>query len=66
MKNLIAGLATLIVVALMALTASKGGAYHGGEHGKVIEDIGNKTAQSQSAKPKEKSDRKKEMDALML
>ena len=64
MKNIIAGIATLIVIALMAFTASKGGAYHGGEHGKVIEDIGNKITQTKVATPKEKSDRDKEMDAL--
>jgi len=64
MKNIIAGIATLIVVGLMALTASKGGAYHGGEHGKVIEDIGDKTVQASTVKVEEKSDRDKEMDAL--
>ena len=64
MKNIIAGIATVIVVALMAYTASKGGAYHGGGQGKVIEDIGNKTAKAQIATPKEKSDQEKEMDAL--
>jgi len=65
MRNLIAGIATLIVVALMALTASKGGAFHGGEAGKVIKDIGNRTAQGvKDNTPKEKDDRAKEMDAL--
>ena len=39
MKNIIVAILTIIVIALMALTASKGGAYHGGEHGKVIHDI---------------------------
>lgn len=39
MKNIIVAVLTLVIIALMALTASKGGAYHGGEHGKVIEDI---------------------------
>lgn len=64
MKNIIAGIATLVIVGLMALTASKGGAYHGGEHGKVIEDIGNKTSAGVVATPEEKSDRKKEDDKL--
>jgi len=65
MKNIIAGISTLIVIALMALTASKGGAYHGGEHGKVIEDIGDlKAKQAKAVAPEEKSDRDKEMDAL--
>ncbi len=65
MKNIIAGLATLIVVALMAFTASKGGAYHGGEHGKVIEDFGDTMNNAKATEvPKEKDDRAKEMDAL--
>lgn len=64
MKNIIAGIATLIVLGLVAFTASKGGAYHGGEHGKVIEDIGDKTMQSATVKVDDKSDRDKEMDAL--
>jgi cytochrome c553 len=65
MRNIIAGLSTLIVVGLMAYTASQGGAYHGGEHGKVIEDIGNKLSGGAKVEvPKEKSDREKEMDAL--
>ncbi len=63
MKNIIAGISTLIVVALMAYTASQGRAYHGGEHGKIIEDIGDKTA-AVAATPEEKDDREKEMDAL--
>jgi cytochrome c553 len=65
MRNIIAGLSTLIVVGLMAYTASKGGAFHGGEYGKVIKDIGNKVNQTTKITvPKEKSDREKEMDAL--
>lgn len=65
MKNVIVGVLTLVIVGLMGYTASQGGAYHGGEHGKVIEDIGNKTAAvaTQTA-PEEKDDRKKEQDAL--
>lgn len=39
MKNIIAGIATLVVISLAFFTLSKGGAYHGGEHGKVIEDF---------------------------
>ena len=65
MKNIIAGIATLIVVGLIAYSVSKGGAYHGGEHGKVIEDIGDISAKSsQKTAPKDKSDREKESDAL--
>ena len=66
MKNIIAGISTLIVVALMGYTANKGGAYHGGEHNKVIEDFGD-TMGGQAkavATPKEKSDREKEDDKL--
>ena len=64
MKNIVVGFFTLIVVALMVWTASKGGAYHGGEHGKVIEDIGDRVNTAQVIKPKEKDDREKEQDAL--
>lgn len=39
MKNIIVGVLTLLIVALMAYTAMGGGAFHGGEHGKIIEDI---------------------------
>ncbi|MCF6309593.1 MAG: c-type cytochrome [Sulfurimonas sp.] len=39
MKNIIVAILTIIIIALMVLTASKGGAYHGGELGKVIKDI---------------------------
>jgi len=39
MKNIIVAVLTVVIIALMALTASKGGAFHGGELGKVIKDI---------------------------
>jgi cytochrome c553 len=54
----------------MAYTASQGRAYHGGEHARVIEDIGadkNMPAQAntqQMAQPQEKSDREKEDEQL--
>jgi len=41
MRNIIAGIATLVVLSLAFFTFSKGGAYHGGEHGKVIKDFEN-------------------------
>ena len=64
-KNIIAGLSTVIVLGLMAFTASNGRAYHGGEHGKVIEDFGDTMSNAKvTAAPKEKDDREKEMDAL--
>ena len=64
MRNIIVGFFTLLVVGLMAWTASNGGAYNGGAHGKVIEDIGNRTAEVQKSTIKEKSDREKEDEAL--
>jgi cytochrome c553 len=64
MKNIIMGFFTLLVAGLMVYTASQGRAYHGGEHGKVIEDIGDKVANNTVATPKEKDDRKKETDAI--
>lgn len=78
MKNIIVGILTAIAFALMAWTASKGGAYHGGSHSKVIEDFGTNTQaitpttqqtasipkQQPSAVPQEKSDREKEQEQL--
>ena len=65
MKNIIVGFFTVLILGLMAFTASNGGAYNGGEQGKVIADIGNReAASSQNTAPKEKSDREKEDEAL--
>ena len=65
MKNIIVGFFTLLTLGLMAWTASHGGAYNGGEHGKVIADIGNRTANTQKeSEPQGKSDREKENEAL--
>jgi len=65
MKNIIVGALTLFIIALMVMTAMRGRAYHGGEAGKVIEDIGNKgQASAQSTAPKAKSDREIETDKL--
>jgi len=64
LKNIIVGFFTLLIVGLMAWTASNGGAYNGGVHGKVIEDIGNRTAQTAKTTLEEKSDREKENEAL--
>lgn len=78
MKNIIVGILTVAIFALMAYTASKGGAYHGGSHSKVIEDFGSNTQASvQSTQPvasapkpqvsaalQEKSDREKEQEQL--
>ncbi len=80
MKNIIVGTLSVIVFALMAWTASKGGAYHGGSHSKVIEDFGTNSSNTNitpsttqqsasaskqaSAAPQEKSDREKEQEQL--
>jgi len=65
MKNIIAGIFTLLIVGLMAWVANNGGAYNGGADGKIIQNIGNRTAiQSSNNEPQEKSDREKENEAL--
>jgi len=64
MKNIVVGIITLVVFGLMALTFMGGRAYHGGEHGKVIADMGDKVANSASTKIAEKDDRQKEADKL--
>ncbi|NPA59410.1 MAG: c-type cytochrome [Epsilonproteobacteria bacterium] len=65
MKNIVVGFFTVLVLGLMGWTASNGGAYNGGEQGKVIEDIGDgRTAQAKDSAPEEKSDREKENEAL--
>ena len=66
MKNIIVATLTLFIIGLMAFTASQGRAYHGGEHGKVIENIGsNENTQSQKvSQPEDKSDREKESEQL--
>ncbi len=65
MKNIIVGFSTVLIIALMAWTASNGGAYHGGEANKVIEDFGDKMINAATiAAPEEKSDREKEDEAL--
>lgn len=65
MKNIIVGIITVGVFGLMVFTYMGGGAYHGGEHGKVIEDMSAIEAKkAASVQPKEKDDRQKEMDKL--
>jgi cytochrome c553 len=64
MKNIVVGILTLVVIALMALTFMNGGAYHGGEHGKVIQDMGSGGVANATAKVDEKDDRAKEADKL--
>ncbi len=64
MKHIIVGFLTVIIFGLMVLTYMGGGAYHGGEQGKVIEDFGDKISNSSSTKIEEKDDRAKEEDKL--
>jgi len=64
MKNIVVGLLTLGVVGLMVITFMGGPAYHGGEHGKVIEDFGDTITASKTVAVEEKDDRQKEMDKL--
>lgn len=63
MKNAIVGILVLLVIAVGGWVASKGGAYNGGEHGKVIADMGDRT-NATSAAVDEKDDRQKENDKL--
>jgi len=65
MKNIIVGFFTVLIVGLMAWTASVGGAYHGGAHNKVIKDFGDTMTNAATvAAPEEKSDREKENEQL--
>ncbi len=65
LKNITVGILTVAVLGLMVMTYMRGGAYQGGEHAKVIEDMGAKTtAQSAAAAPAEKDDREKEQEEL--
>jgi cytochrome c553 len=64
MKNIVVGLLTLGVVGLMVITFMGGPAYHGGEHGKIIEDFGDTMTAAKTVAIEEKDDRKKEDDKL--
>ena len=63
MKNAIVGILVLLIIGVAAWVASNGGAYNGGEHGKVIADMGDR-GNAATAKVEEKDDREKEMDKL--
>jgi cytochrome c553 len=63
MKNTIVGVLVLLVLGVAGWVASNGGAYNGGEHGKVIENIGNK-GNAKTVATQEKNDREKENDEL--
>jgi len=62
-KNAIVGILVLLIVGVAGWVASNGGAYNGGEHGKVIADMGDRT-NAASAKAEDKDDRQKENDKL--
>ncbi len=64
MKNIVVGLLTLGVVGLMVVTFMGGRAYHGGEHGKVIEDFGDSISTNKTVAVTDKDDRQKENDKL--
>ena len=64
MKNILVGLSTVIVIGLMVFTYMGGGAFHGGEHGKVIEDFGDSFINNKTVAVEEKDDRQKENDKL--
>jgi cytochrome c553 len=64
MKNIIVGLLTVGILGLMGYTFMGGGAYHGGEYGKVIEDFGDTMTAGKTVAIEEKDDRQKEMDKL--
>ena len=63
MKNGIVGILTLFILGVAGWVASNGGAYNGGEHGKVIADMGTITSKA-TVQVEEKDDRKKENDEL--
>jgi len=63
LKNTIVGIFLLLIIGTAGWVASKGGAYNGGEHGKVIANIGNK-GNAKAEVVKEKNDRQKEDDKL--
>ncbi len=64
MKNIFVGICTLIIVTTALWVASKGGPYNGGEHGKVIANMGDIKTTTVDSQPKEKSDEQKEQDKL--
>ncbi len=64
MKNIIVGLLTLGIIGLMGLTFMGGGAFQGGEAGKVIEDFGDTMSAGNTVAIEEKDDREKEDEKL--
>jgi len=64
MKNAIVGVFVVLILGVAGYVASNGGAYNGGEHGKVIADIGDGRAEAKIVQVEEKDDRAKENDKL--
>ena len=62
-KNAIVSILIVFVFGVAGWVASKGGPFNGGNHGKVIENIGSKTAAA-AVKIENKDDRQKEDDKL--
>lgn len=62
MKNIIVGLLSISIIALMVITFQRGGAFQGGEAGKIIEDMSKQKIKSQEVE--QKSDREIEDDKL--
>ena len=62
-KNAIVGILVVFIIGVAAWVASRGGPFNGGEHGKVIENMGTNTA-AESVKIDDKDDRQKEDDKL--
>lgn len=59
MKNIVAGVVTIFILALMVITFNNGRAFQGGEAGNIIEDLkfndGSKVAQKNSAPEENKN-----------
>ena len=64
MKHILVGILTVIIIALIVLTASRGGAYHGGELGKTIQDIDKDPVQKSEPAPVKKDKAEKEQEKL--
>ncbi|WP_345992223.1 c-type cytochrome [Sulfurimonas sp. HSL-1716] len=60
MKNIIVGILTIVIFGLMLFTYIGGGAYNGGNRGKVIENIAQITAQQKASAASEEMMNKKE------
>ncbi len=64
MKNIVVAILMVLIIGVAGWVASNGGAYNGGEHGKVIADMGDNFSNAKTSKIEEKDDRQKENDKL--